>query len=138
MIMNNYNYEEIKYKFKENKINFRVELSCARRFLIDGTDDSTRLLTWSFINYGFLPVSIFIFSIFNLGFLWGILYIIIYYIFLLSVSGYSSLDFNKAYSIIFIFCIIFIVLYFIFGTSIKSIFILFFFLGFTIINTSIS
>lgn len=124
--MNNYNYEEIKYKFNENEINFGIELSRARKFLISGTDDSTRLLIWSFINYILLPIFIFFISVFKLGLLWGILYSFIYYFFLFSVSGYSSLNFSKAYSVIFIFCAIFIVLYLFIGTNIRNMLIPFF------------
>ncbi len=108
--MSNSEYKDVIQQYKDKKIDFKIELSLARNFLLSGTNDSTKFAVWSFINYIALPIVIIIVSFMSFGVLWGIIFGIVYFLFLNTVTGLSSIDFNKAEFSICIFAIIFIIL----------------------------
>lgn len=89
-------YKEILEDYHNGKLKFNIELSKARVFLMRDTIYSNRLYFWSFLNNFLIPVLILIISIIEIGFLGGIIYSVIAFIFYFSINGTASINIEQA------------------------------------------
>ena len=97
------NYEELIEDYKKGKAIFSVDLSLARKFLMDNTIYSDKYKIWCFLTYFLFPFLILVMSIVEMGIIYGILYSIIAFIFFMDISGSASINFKQAKTTIFIF-----------------------------------
>lgn len=98
-------FENIKKAYKNDEINIGVELSIARKILVEN-DETTAI--WCLIN-SLLVILILLISFYSIGIFEGIGYTIIFYIFWNSYLGMCSVP-GKAKKYIYYFCIAIIIL----------------------------
>jgi len=104
------NYEEIIKEYANGNLVFSINLPLARQYLLENTKYSAKYYFWTFTNWILFPLIILVTSIHEMGFLGGIIYSFISFIFYLDISGSSSLNFNYAKTTFVIFTIIGIIL----------------------------